>query len=90
MIKEKKRNLPVETLCEGLPGEFKTFISYTRSLGFKDKPDYSYLRRLFRRLYKSQGFQYDNVFDWTEKLFHETKWSRSRTVVRLKYLAPPA
>lgn len=72
MIMEKKMNIPVETLCQGLPREFETFINYTRSLGFKDKPDYAYLRHLFRRLYNSQGFQYDKVFDWTEKLFHET------------------
>jgi hypothetical protein len=72
LIKEKKMNLSGEQLCESLlPGEFATYINYTRSLHFDDKPDYKYLRRLFRRLFISKGFKYDNVFDWTEKRFHE-------------------
>jgi hypothetical protein len=35
------------TLCEGLPAEFEVFLNYTRSLEFKEKPDYQYLRGLF-------------------------------------------
>lgn len=31
---------------------------------FDDKPDYSYLRQLFRNLFHRQGFSYDYVFDW--------------------------
>ncbi|KAH7176303.1 casein kinase I isoform delta [Dactylonectria macrodidyma] len=73
LIKEKKTTLRVETLCEGLPEEFVTYLYYTRSLEFEDKPDYVYLRQLFRRLFKSKGFKYDNIFDWTEKRFHEMK-----------------
>eukprot|EP00166_Cyanidium_caldarium_P000545 ctg_122.g58 len=30
-----------------------------------DKPDYAYLRRLFRDLYRRKGYADDNVFDWT-------------------------
>jgi casein kinase 1 delta/casein kinase I family protein HRR25 len=72
LIKERKMNLSGEALCEGiLPGEFATYINYTRSLGFEDKPDYAYLRRLFRRLFTAKVFKYDNIFDWTEKRFHE-------------------
>jgi hypothetical protein len=33
-------------------------------LRFDDKPDYSYLRQLFRNLFHRQGFSYDYVFDW--------------------------
>jgi len=33
-------------------------------LRFDDKPDYSYLRQLFRNLFHRQGFTYDYVFDW--------------------------
>ncbi len=72
MIKEKKMSSSGERLCEGLlPAEFATYINYARSLGFEDRPDYAYLCKLFRRLFRSQGFKYDNVFDWTEKRFHE-------------------
>ncbi|KAL2256639.1 hypothetical protein VTK26DRAFT_1368 [Humicola hyalothermophila] len=71
-IKEMKEGLSGEALCDGfLPGEFATYINYTRGLAFDDKPDYSYLRQLFRRLFQAKGFKYDHVFDWTEKLFDE-------------------
>jgi hypothetical protein len=32
-------------------------------------PDYSYLRRLFRNLFRRNGFESDSVFDWTELKF---------------------
>jgi hypothetical protein len=72
LVKEKKTSLSGEQLCEDLlPGEFATYIDYTRSLPFGDKPDYAYLRKLFRRLFANKEFRYDNVFDWTEKRFKE-------------------
>ena len=71
LTKQKKLSLPVTELCEGLPGEFATYVSYTRSLRFNDRPDYAYLRRLFRRAFSIRGFKYDNIFDWTEKRFYE-------------------
>ncbi|KAB5514923.1 casein kinase I isoform delta [Coniochaeta sp. 2T2.1] len=71
-IREMKESLSGEALCDGvLPGQFVTYIDYTRSLGFDDKPDYLYLRRLFHRLFAAQGFKYDDVFDWTEQRFQE-------------------
>ncbi|KAK3899548.1 kinase-like domain-containing protein [Staphylotrichum tortipilum] len=72
-IKEMKEELSGEELCNGLPGEFTTYINYTRGLAFDDRPDYAYLRRLFRRRFRSEGFKYDNFFDWTEKSFNETR-----------------
>jgi len=41
------------TLCEGLPAEFETFLNYARSLEFKQKPDYQYLRGIFSCLRES-------------------------------------
>ncbi|EFY86385.1 hypothetical protein J3459_011148 [Metarhizium acridum] len=73
LVKQYKKTISVEELCSGLPEEFATYINYTRSLGFQDKPNYAYLRRLFRRLFTSKGFKYDNVFDWTEKRFYELR-----------------
>lgn len=46
------------------PAEFSTYLNFCRSLRFDDKPDYSYLRQLFRNLFHRQGFSYDYVFDW--------------------------
>ncbi|BFZ64667.1 serine/threonine protein kinase [Saitoella coloradoensis] len=64
-IMEKKMTTPTEHLCRGFPGEFGIYLNYTRSLRFDDKPDYAYLRKLFRDLFVREGFQYDYVFDWT-------------------------
>lgn len=72
LVGEAKESLSGDKLCEGfLPSAFATYINYTRSLGFEDKPNYEYLRGLFRRVFRVQGFIYDNVFDWTEKRFEE-------------------
>ncbi|KAM7196603.1 casein kinase I isoform delta [Rhypophila sp. PSN 637] len=72
LLKEKKMSLSGKDLCrDTLPGEFATYIDYTRSLGFDDKPNYSYLRELFRHRFRSEGFKHDNIFDWTEKRFIE-------------------
>ena len=46
------------TLCEGLPAEFEVFLNYTRSLEFKQKPDYQYLRGLFSCLH---GSDHDDI-----------------------------
>lgn len=45
----------VQVLCKGLPLEFVTYFQYCRSLRFDDKPDYSYLRKLFRDLFAREG-----------------------------------
>jgi hypothetical protein len=46
---------PIEVLCKGFPMEFTTYFQYCRSLRFDDKPDYSYLRKLFRDLFAREG-----------------------------------
>ncbi|KAG7611679.1 Protein kinase-like domain superfamily [Arabidopsis suecica] len=64
-ISEKKRLTPVEVLCKSFPPEFTSYFLYVRSLRFEDKPDYPYLKRLFRDLFIREGYQFDYVFDWT-------------------------
>ncbi|XP_056644804.1 casein kinase I-like [Diorhabda carinulata] len=63
-ISEKKMSTPIEELCKGYPKEFPTYLNYCRQLRFEERPDYSYLRQLFRTLFHRQGFTYDYVFDW--------------------------
>lgn len=72
-ISEKKMATPVEVLCKGYPSEFSHYLNYVRSLRFEDKPDYQYLRKLFRDLFLREGFQMDYVFDWTQKRMEETR-----------------
>jgi casein kinase I family protein HRR25 len=70
-IMEKKMTTPADALCRGLHQEFAIYLNYVRSLRFDDKPDYSYLRKLFRDLFVREGFQYDYVFDWTIRKMRE-------------------
>ncbi|KAF8955941.1 kinase-like domain-containing protein [Flammula alnicola] len=64
-IMGKKMTTPTDLLCRGFPNEFGIFLNYTRALRFDDKPDYSYLRKLFRDLFVREGYQYDYDFDWS-------------------------
>ncbi|CAO3689874.1 unnamed protein product [Rhizopus stolonifer] len=70
-IMEKKMSTTADALCRGLHQEFAIYLNYVRSLRFDDKPDYSYLRKLFRDLFVREGFQYDYIFDWTVRKMHE-------------------
>ncbi|KAH0896557.1 hypothetical protein HID58_046125 [Brassica napus] len=64
-ISEKKVSTSIESLCRGYPSELASYFHYCRSLRFDDKPDYNYLKRIFRDLFVREGFQLDYVFDWT-------------------------
>ncbi|KAJ1954140.1 serine/threonine protein kinase, partial [Linderina pennispora] len=64
-IMEKKMSTSTEELCRGFPPEFAVYLNYARSLRFDDKPDYTYLKRLFRDLFVRSDFKYDYLFDWT-------------------------
>ncbi|XP_004297828.1 PREDICTED: casein kinase I-like [Fragaria vesca subsp. vesca] len=78
-IREKKMFTPIEGLCKSYPSEFTTYFHYCRSLRFEDKPDYSYLKRLFQDLFIREGYRSDDyVFDWTMKYPHIGSSSSSR------------
>ena len=36
--------------------EFATYLNYCRQLRFEDRPDYAYLRGLFKDLYIKEGY----------------------------------
>lgn len=48
-------NYNLQVLCKSYPSEFISYFHYYRSLRFEDKPDYSYLKRLFRNLFIREG-----------------------------------
>ncbi|XP_059433562.1 casein kinase 1-like protein 6 [Corylus avellana] len=77
-ISEKKMSTPIEVLCKSYPSEFVSYFHYCRSLRFEDKPDYSYLKRLFRDLFIREGYQFDYVFDWTILKYPQIGGSSSR------------
>jgi len=73
-IMEKKISSSIETLCKGFPGkllnltsmidEIPAFIHYTRDLKFDDRPDYGFLKRLFKTMFEKEKLEFDNEFDW--------------------------
>eukprot|EP00768_Dysnectes_brevis_P001603 gnl/Dysnectes_brevis/1429_a1618_3028.p1 GENE.gnl/Dysnectes_brevis/1429_a1618_3028~~gnl/Dysnectes_brevis/1429_a1618_3028.p1 ORF type:complete len:390 (+),score=69.63 gnl/Dysnectes_brevis/1429_a1618_3028:73-1242(+) len=73
-ILEKKMSSPIESLCRGFPPEFTAYLHYCRALRFDDKPDYGYIRKLFRELFVREGYSYDYVFDWVLLNFDADKF----------------
>jgi hypothetical protein len=63
-ITQKKISTTVEQLCKGFPQEFALYLNYCRSLHFEDKPNYSYLRKLFKDLFEKEGYKADAMYDW--------------------------
>jgi serine/threonine protein kinase len=55
----------VDSAFDSYPKEFLIYHKYCRSLGFKEAPDYEYVRKLFRDLFDREGFEYDYDFDWS-------------------------
>lgn len=47
-IMDKKMSVSISSLCKGLPDELRKYLDYCRSLRFEDKPNYPYLRALFK------------------------------------------
>lgn len=62
---DKKLSVHLDELCAQHPIEFKHYLEYSTSLKFEDCPDYVYLRRLFKGLYVSSGFEDDFLYDWS-------------------------
>jgi len=86
-ISERKMSTPIEVLCKGFPDEFAQYLQYCRALRFDDKPDYSHLRRIFRKLFMSLGLKFDYVYDWTVPS-KDDKSSRSVGSAELDVSAP--
>lgn len=67
-IKEKKILTKIDDLCNGFPEEFNKYMTYCRKLKFTEKPDYLYLRNLFKNLFKTMQFVHDYQFDWVTEM----------------------
>ncbi len=63
-ILERKLSTVSSALCRGYPTQFQDYFTHCASLQFEAKPDYDYLRGMFRELFESQGFEDDGIFDW--------------------------
>lgn len=57
----------IEQLTRQLPEEFSMYLTYCRNLKFEEKPDYNYLRKLFKDLMYRNSFENDYNYDWVLK-----------------------
>ncbi|KAK5397855.1 hypothetical protein LTR06_011559, partial [Exophiala xenobiotica] len=69
LVLGKKQGISAHDLCAGLPAEFEEYMHYVHDLRDEDQPDYQHLRKMFGRLFRRRGYEYDNVFDWTIREF---------------------
>ncbi|CAK8579520.1 unnamed protein product [Lathyrus sativus] len=75
-ICQKKVSTPIEVLCKSHPVEFASYFHYCHSLTFDQRPDYGFLKRLFRDLFAREGYEFDFVFDWTILKYQQTQKHR--------------
>jgi len=66
-ILEKKLATPFKLLCKSFPSEFCSYLEYCRQLRFEDKPDYHYIKKLFKDVMVREGYKYDGLYDWVKR-----------------------
>jgi len=64
-IFDKKCQTSSSELCRGFPGELHHYFDNCEAMRFEDRPDHAYLRRMLKDLFFREGYQPDNIFDWT-------------------------
>ncbi|CAA0814317.1 casein kinase I-like 3 [Striga hermonthica] len=77
-ICEKKLSTPIEVLCKSHPVEFASYFHYCHSLTFDQRPDYGFLKRLFRELFAREGYEFDYVFDWTILKYQQAQINKTQ------------
>ena len=61
-ITELKQKCTAVELFSGYPEEFAIYMEYVKKLKFDEKPDYNYLRRMFKELFFKLNLK--QIFDW--------------------------
>ncbi|KAF8407082.1 hypothetical protein HHK36_006207 [Tetracentron sinense] len=77
-ICEKKLSTPIEILCKSHPVEFASYFHYCHSLTFDQRPDYGFLKRLFRDLFTREGCEFDYIFDWTILKYQQAQRTKTQ------------
>ena len=65
-IREIKKNITPEELCQGLPPQIQEYVEYTRNLEYEADPDYNYLKNLFLTILKHYNWEFDYYYDWDQ------------------------
>ncbi len=59
MLIKIKQETTFEQLLEGQPIEFIDYMNYVRNLAFDQRPDYSYIKKLFEGMMLKNGWDVD-------------------------------
>ena len=84
LIYKVKSQVKPEKLCENLPQELTDYFKYCKKLKFEEKPDYEYLRGLFKSILDKNNFPLDNSFTWLET-FGKTGLSNKKNIIKNSY-----
>lgn len=63
-IADMKMRTSYAALCDGLPDEFRQYFTIVRNIAFSERPPYETLRALFRKLFITMKFVYDDKYEW--------------------------
>lgn len=85
-ILERKKQTHTDLLCLNYPSEFKEYFAHCAALGFEDRPDYRYLKKIFKDLFDRAGYIDDGLYDWDMNL--KPKTDGSFGLEGLKYGSP--
>ena len=76
-ILEKKKIVNSKELCIGLPNQFSDFVDYCRLLKFDEEPNYEFLKGLLIQVMNHYFFEFDYVYDWSDKKNYNRDLSKS-------------
>ena len=68
-----KKNITSKKLCKGLPEEIYKLLEYVKELKFEEKPDYNYMRTLFKDLLLRFNYDYNDKFTFS--------WVKSKPLI---------
>lgn len=88
-ICEKKLSTPIEALCKSHPVEFASYFHYCHSLTFDQRPDYGFLKRLFRDLFAREGYDFDYIFDWTILKYQQAQRTKPQPQLQPRFSPVP-
>jgi hypothetical protein len=85
-IMEKKIACTPDEICKTYPEEFIIYFQYCRGLQFEEKPDYNYIRSLFKIILERYNYEYDFKYDWNliKKAEEEERKGDPGTIENLK------
>jgi len=59
-----KKEFKYEEFCKDYPKEIVTCLKYIRELSFKEKPNYEYMRHLFKKILDDKKLIINDYFSW--------------------------